>query len=340
MQDISDEFFMLQALTLAAKGGRAVMPNPMVGAVLVHQGEIIGAGYHYKYGEAHAEVVAIASVEDPSLLSKSTLYVTLEPCCHHGKTPPCTELIIKSKIPHVVFSSKDPFHLVQGGGEKALRDAGVRIDKGIFLKDAITLNKRFFVAHSKKRPYIILKWAQTKDGFIARDKDSSTWISSESARKLVHQWRAEECGILVGYNTARVDDPHLTVRLVEGKNPTRIVVDRDSTLPRSLNLFNKEAETIVIDSLSDKALSILHDRGILSLIVEGGAKTLNELLSRGLWDEARVFSSPQEFTHGLAAPQITKESTHTEVIGNDTLRYYENFTLSEIIASHEVTLYE
>jgi diaminohydroxyphosphoribosylaminopyrimidine deaminase/5-amino-6-(5-phosphoribosylamino)uracil reductase len=337
----SDYQFMLRALTLASKGGRSVMPNPFVGAVIVHNGVIIGEGFHKVCGEAHAEVEAVRSVQNPAFLSESTLYVTLEPCAHFGRTPPCTTLILESQIPRVVIGCRDPFPRVDGKGIQILEQAGVSVQVGVLEDECLALNKRFITAHQKKRPFIILKWAETSDGFIARADGSSKWISSEASRTLVHQWRAEEMSILVGSTTAVCDDPHLTVRHTPGQNPLRLVIDRTRSLPPSLHLFDVEAATWIFNegvdecdgknrfikcdfskSIIAQILAALHAEGILSIIVEGGSRTIASFLNEGLWDEARVFRAPVTFHSGIAAPSMNCEPFEVEASGVDQLVYY------------------
>lgn len=332
---------MRHALELAKKGMGFVAPNPMVGCVIVHGGEIIAEGYHERFGEAHAEPNAIKQVSD-ELLQKSTLYVTLEPCNHFGKTPPCSDLIISKKIPRVIVGCLDPNPIVASKGIKKLHDAGIDIEYGILEKECRELNKRFFCFQEKKRPYIILKWAQTQDGFISKfpvpENKEENWISSPASKQLVHQWRSEEQAILVGYNTALSDNPQLTTRLVNGNNPTRIVIDKHLKLPPHLNIFNKEAKTIVFNEVMDSINSNIHyikiDTGnllneilhqcylhnISSIIIEGGAKTLNHFISQNLWDEARIFVNPHlHFRAGIAAPEIEIHSIQSQPVGTDLL---------------------
>ncbi len=338
-----DPRYMDRALQLAALGGRSVMPNPMVGAVLVYDAAIIGEGHHEAYGSSHAEVNAIRSVADRSKLSRATLYVTLEPCSHFGKTPPCADLIVESGIPAVVVGCRDPFPEVCGKGIERLRNAGVQVTEMIGHRECTLLNKRFVLAHRLERPYVILKWAQTSDGFIARSDGSSKWISCGESRTLTHQWRAQEMSILVGTATARVDDPNLTVRLVNGPNPVRVVIDASLSLPTHLNIFNREAETIVFNAHKEhrdehmswqkidfgqpivpQILSRLYERKLISLIVEGGAQTLRSFIDAGLWDEARVFVSPHQFGSGISAPKLPTQSSETHFSGDDTLMMYSH----------------
>lgn len=329
---------MQRALELAELGGRAVMPNPMVGAVIVCDGKIIGSGYHTKFGQAHAEVEAVRSVSDKELLSRSTLYVTLEPCNHFGKTPPCVDLILEHRIPHVVIATRDPFKEVNGKGIARLIEAGVKVEEGVLEKEAQELNKRFFTAHTLQRPYVILKWAETRDQFIARTDGSSKWISSEESRKLVHTWRSEEMAIMVGTNTASIDDPELTVRLVTGENPQRIVLDRECRLPKNLKLFDGSVSTLIFNAhINESAQNLefiktdlelknilkeLYSRNIISLFVEGGAKLLSSFLDLSLWDEARVFQSRETFGNGIKAPKLTERPVSQVMVGGDTLTIF------------------
>ncbi len=329
---------MDRALALAALGGRSVMPNPMVGAVLVSNGEIIGKGHHEFFGGPHAEVNAISHVVDRSKLSGATLYVTLEPCSHFGKTPPCADLIIESGISHVVVGCRDPFAEVSGTGTEKLLTAGVRVTEGVRHTESVLLNKRFILAHRLKRPYIILKWAQTSDGFIARSDGSSKWISCEASRSLTHEWRAYEMSILVGTTTARIDNPSLTVRDVKGRNPVRVVIDASLSLSPQSNLFSHESETIVFNAIKDEhhghiswrridfhrpvapqIVTDLYEHNFISLFIEGGAKTLQSFIDADLWDEARVFVNPQRFESGISAPKIPQLPDETLHSGDDTL---------------------
>lgn len=338
---------MQRALFLAQKGRFSTSPNPRVGAVIVHKNKIIGEGYHRQFGEAHAEPNAIDSVEDKSLLAESTLYVTLEPCSHHGKTPPCVDLILKHKIPEVYIASKDPFEKVNGSGIEKLREAGVIVKIGLLEKEALELNKRFFTFHQKKRPYIILKWAETADGFIGRLQSDpmkeDSWITSTESKQLVHLWRAEEDGILVGSNTALADHPQLDCREVFGKNPLRILIDENLDVPHSFAIFNKKAPTIVFNSIKDEQnehlrfikldfssseklltelLNHLHQNQIQSLIVEGGKQTLQAFIDQGLWDEIRQFKGEKCFKNGIPSPDFKGKLIYSENISGDDLKTY------------------
>ena len=249
----NEEFFMQRCIELASKAMGCASPNPMVGSVIVYNNKIIGEGYHEKYGSHHAEVNAINSVKDKSLLSKSTLYVNLEPCAHFGKTPPCSDLIIQNKIPEVVIGCVDTFSEVSGKGIERMRSVGIDVKVGVLENESRELNKRFFTFHEKKRPYIILKWAESKDGFIApKNQTKPFWMTSSESKKLAHKWRAEEDAILIGRITAEKDNPSLTVREVEGSNPIRIVIDKDLKLSADFNLFNNDAKTIIFNQLKSE----------------------------------------------------------------------------------------
>ena len=312
----------------------------MVGSVIVFKDKIIGEGYHEAYGSNHAEVNAINSVIDKSLLTKSTIYVNLEPCSHFGKTPPCSDLIIKHKIPKVVVGCIDTFSKVSGKGIKKMRNAGIEVVTGVLNKESRDLNKRFFTFHEKKRPYIILKWAESKDGFIAPiDQKEPFWMTSEESKKLVHIWRSEEDSILIGRITAEKDNPLLTVRKINGKNPTRIVIDRNLELPRNLNLFNSESDTIIFNekisnkltninyikinfkNLINNILTVLYELNIQSLIVEGGTKTLQSFIDKKLWDEARIFYTNTELSEGVCSPNIEGKITSSKEVNEDLLEY-------------------
>lgn len=335
-----DELFMKRAMELALLGVGQVSPNPRVGCVIVRNNIIIGEGWHQKYGEPHAEVNAINSVKDQIILKESTVYVNLEPCSHFGKTPPCADLLIRHNVKKVVIANRDNNPLVAGDGIKKLREAGVEVVTGVLEKEGRELNKRFFIMMEKKRPYIILKWAQTSDGFIAHKNYESKWISSEQSRQLVHQWRSEEDGVLVGTRTASHDNPSLTVRDWSGRNPTRIVIDRFLRLEKHLNLFDRKVNTLCYNVLKheehpnlvlarvdevDFIKNLVQDlfkRNIQSLLVEGGALTLQLFLDAGLWDEARVFSSLQTFKEGIDAPRFHGKRFASESIEADQLDFF------------------
>ena len=306
---------------LANKGLGNVSPNPMVGCVIVKSGKIIGEGYHKRYGGKHAEINAINNVKDKSELKGSSFYINLEPCSHHGKTPPCSDEIIKLKPKEVIISNQDQNPIVNGRGIKKLRNNGISVIENIKKKKGLDVNKRFFKNQLTGLPYIILKWAETEDGFLAKEDGSSKWISNELSRMLVHKWRAEEPGILIGVNTANIDNPSLNVRSWKGNNPIRIVLDPNQKLNNNTNLlsdkgtlmvYNKKAEKklnnkIFIKNKSFKLEDILKDilkKGIGSIIVEGGAKTLNSFIKEGMWDEARIFNSNKKFKRGIKAPKL------------------------------------
>jgi len=340
-QQLQDEKFMQRALQLAGLGRGSVSPNPMVGCVIVHGDMIIGEGWHRKYGGPHAEVNAIAEVANKDLLQQSTVYVSLEPCSHFGKTPPCADLLIKYRVRRVVVANVDPNPIVAGNGIARLRAAGIDVTEGIFRAEGRDLNRRFFVFMEQKRPYIILKWAQTSDGFIARENFDSKWISNAYSRMLVHRWRSEEDGIMVGTRTALQDDPQLNVRDWSGRNPVRIVVDRSLKLPANLKVFDGSSTTICynlkknqmssgvefvklpIENFIEEMLKDLYQRKIQSLIVEGGTQLLHAFLDARCWDEARVFYSSAMFGKGIAAPKMDGKPVQHQSIGGDTLRIYQ-----------------
>lgn len=336
-----DELFMKRALELATRGAGNVSPNPMVGCVIVHGDKIIAEGWHQKYGEAHAEVRAIQQVKDPSVLKESTLYVNLEPCSHFGKTPPCADLLIERQVKKVVVANLDSNPKVAGNGIKKLRASGAGVITGILEKEGRELNKRFFTAMEKQRPYVILKWAQTSDGFIARENYDSRWISNEYSRQLVHKWRAEEDAILVGTRTAMQDNPKLNVRDWSGRDPVRIVIDRFLRLSDRLHLFDQSQKTICYNLLKNEEHpnlirirleetnfldNLTHDlfkHNISSVIVEGGAFTLRSLIENDLWDEARVFIANKPFGKGIHAPLLSGNLIAEESVENDILQIYK-----------------
>ncbi len=317
---------MLRALQLAEIGRGQVSPNPMVGCVIVHNDQIIGEGWHQKYGSWHAEVNAVNSVQDQDKLSESTVYVTLEPCSHFGKTPPCADLLVKHQVKKVVICNDDPFPLVAGKGIEKLLNAGIEVEKGLLAEKGRELNARFFTYVEKKRPYLILKWAETIDGFIAGENYEAVKISNALSHKLAHKWRSEEDAIMVGTNTARYDNPKLNVREWQGaKNPIRIVVDRQLQLAQSLHLFDNTQETWILNELADKSeekntyikvefgesfienvLQELYQRKIQSVYVEGGTALLKSFIEADLFDEIRVFRSPHQLFKGIMAPSIPK----------------------------------
>jgi diaminohydroxyphosphoribosylaminopyrimidine deaminase/5-amino-6-(5-phosphoribosylamino)uracil reductase len=344
----SDELYMHRCLELAERGAGFVAPNPMVGAILIYEDRIIGEGYHMQYGKAHAEVNCINSVteEDHHLIALSTIYVSLEPCAHYGKTPPCADLIIAKKIQRVIVGCRDPFKQVDGKGIEKLVAAGIDVKVGVLEKECKELNKRFFTFHTHHRPYIVLKWAQTANKKIADNSDKRLLITNALTNKLVHKWRSEEAAILVGTNTALLDDPELSNRLWNGKSPVRLVVDMHLRLSSSLKVFNKQQPTIVFNLLqheiNESALSyyqvaedvsIVHQMlnacyqsNIQSILVEGGAKLLQSFIDEGLWDEAKIITNESlNVEQGLAAPELTHHhKAASENILNDRIDYYKN----------------
>lgn len=322
---VADEMYMRRALQLAAMGLGNVQPNPMVGCVIVYQDRIIGEGFHQKYGEAHAEINAIASVKEPSLLQQATLYVNLEPCSHYGKTPPCAEALIRLQIPKVVIACQDSNPQVAGKGIEMLQQAGIEVVLGVLEPEARFLNRRFFTFMEQHRPYIILKWAQTLDGFMDIDRSSgnhdSYWITNEALKFLSHRWRAQESAIAVGYRTVINDNPQLTTRLVSGKHPVRLIYDKDKTLPSNYHVFNDEAPTCRFSSLEEfKVLTFQHR--LLSVIIEGGKKTLELFIRENLWDEARVLTGNSYFGKGLQAPQLGMIPQKVEHYGDNTVAFF------------------
>lgn len=317
---------MLRALELAEIGRGKVSPNPMVGCVIVHNGQIIGEGWHQIYGSWHAEVNAVNSVKDKSKLLESTVYVTLEPCAHFGKTPPCADLLVQHRVKKVVICNDDPFPLVAGKGIEKLKNAGIEVERGLLAEKGRALNARFFTYVEKKRPYLILKWAETADGFIAGANYEAIKISKELSHKIAHKWRSEEDAIMVGTNTARYDNPKLNTREWKGtKNPIRIVVDKQLQLPQSLNLFDNTQETLIFNEITDKSedkntyikvefgdefidnvLNELYKRKIQSIYVEGGTALLQSFIDAQAFDEIRVFRSAKQLYKGIAAPRLPK----------------------------------
>ena len=337
-EQANDEFFMRRCLQLARLGAGTAAPNPMVGAVVVCDGAIIGEGYHHRCGEAHAEVNAIAAVKNPELLEKSTIYVSLEPCSHFGKTPPCADLIISKRIPNVVVGMVDPFGKVNGNGINKLRAAGCNVKVGVLEDECRQLNRAFITFHTKKRPYIILKWAESSDGFIdgVRGADNRpVWLTNEACRALVHRWRAESGAIMVGYNTALLDNPQLNVRAWTGPAPLRIVTDRALQLPNNLHLFDHSQPTWRLNTINNNGdgnvqnvllpwgdemlpalMQKLHEAQINQLIVEGGTRLLQSFIDAGLWDEARIFKGTAKLGGGVAAAKIEGTVKNEEMIGN------------------------
>ncbi|MFY7739893.1 MAG: bifunctional diaminohydroxyphosphoribosylaminopyrimidine deaminase/5-amino-6-(5-phosphoribosylamino)uracil reductase RibD [Flavobacterium sp.] len=328
--------YIKRCIELAKNGLGTTYPNPLVGSVIVYNNEIIGEGWHRKSGEPHAEVNAINSVKDKSLLSKSTIYVSLEPCSHFGKTPPCCDLIIANKIPNVVIGTIDPFAKVAGTGIKKLIEAGKNVTVGILEEECNNLNKRFFTFHNKKRPYIILKWAESQDGFIApltKEKKEPVWITNEFSRQLVHKWRSEEQAILVGTNTVIEDNPSLTSRDWSGNHPIRIVLDQNNRISKESHIFDNQVKSITItkeninfnDNIALEITDFLFNEGIQSVIIEGGRQTLQTFIDANIWDEARVFRGEIYFKSGTKAPTISGENSKKEKILNDELLTFFNY---------------
>lgn len=341
-----NEKYMKRCLKLAIRGLGKVAPNPMVGSLIVADNKIIGTGYHQQYGDAHAEVNAINSVLDKKLLKKATLYVNLEPCSHFGKTPPCADLIIKYKIPHVVIGCVDAFAKVNGQGIKKLKKAGIDVRVSVLRNECQIFNKNFFTYHEKKRPYIILKWAQTADHFIDAKRNidnvkKAIPISNQQDKIATHKLRSQIQAIMVGTNTALLDNPQLTVREVKGKNPLRIAIDRDLKIPKQFNLLDKSTPTVIFTAGSaiseynlefvkinfkknilPQILNELYKRKIQSVLIEGGAQLLNGFIKNNLWDEMRVFTANKKIKAGVKAPAINLGPTKVEKIGSGKLRTY------------------
>jgi diaminohydroxyphosphoribosylaminopyrimidine deaminase/5-amino-6-(5-phosphoribosylamino)uracil reductase len=329
------ETYIKRCLKIAKNGLSTTRPNPMVGAVVVYNDKIIGEGFTSPYGGNHAEVNAINSVEDKTLLSKSTIYVTLEPCSHFGKTPPCSDLIVKHKIPEVVIGCIDDNPEVSGKGIAKLEASGCKVTVGVLQSECKSHHKRFFTFHNKKRPYIILKWAETRDRFMApksKDEQKPIWITNTYSRQLVHKWRTEEQAILVGTNTVIKDNPSLTVRNWKGQHPIRVVLDREQKLSSDFNVFNNSAETIKITKrdidfnkpIATQIADVLFKENINSIIIEGGAKTLQTFIDENLWDEARVFIGNTEFKEGVIAPKFSGRLISESRIEEDILKIYMN----------------
>lgn len=342
---------MHRCIQLAKLGKGQVAPNPLVGAVIVHSDQIIGEGYHRRFGEAHAEVNAVNSVKDKSKLSEATIYVSLEPCAHYGKTPPCADLLIHHNFKKVVIGCTDTFDQVSGKGVEKLRNAGIEVEIGVLEEECRELNKHFFTFHEKKRPFVFLKWAETTNGFIDSKNTNDTvsgsstvgtvtWISVQEMKSLVHKWRSEHVAILVGRKTIESDNPSLNVRELTGRNPIRIVIDSEAQLKSDYSIFNKAADTIIINSVRsekkenveylklekinpENILMALFEKGIQSVFIEGGATTLQSFIDSGLWDEACNIIGQESFENGTKAPIIEREFT-SELYFGDTLKFYKN----------------
>lgn len=342
--------FINRCIQLAQNGLGRTYPNPVVGSVIVYDNVIIGEGWHKKAGEAHAEVNAVNSVKEKKLLSRSTIYVSLEPCSHYGKTPPCTNLIIDSGIKKVVIGTVDPFSEVAGKGIKKLMDAGCEVRVGVLEPQCRELNKRFFTFHTKQRPYIILKWAQSKDNFLAPLPQGNSvrkpvWITNSYSRQLVHKWRTQEQAIMVGTNTAVADNPKLDTRLWQGESPVRVVLDRKLRIPEASHLFDNTIKTLILtekpcserssknvifESLDFEGdipvqiCNILYRHKIQSVIIEGGRQTLQTFIDGGMWDEARIFTGKPDFKEGIMAPEISGTLKQETFIDEDRLKIYAN----------------
>lgn len=332
---------MKRCIELASKEIGNTYPNPLVGCVIVYENKIIGEGSHQAYGDKHAEVNAINSVNDKNILKDSTLYVNLEPCNHYGKTPPCTDIILKYKIKNVVIGSSDPNKMVEGGGIERLEANGCNVTYGVLENECNHLNKRFFTYHKQKRPYVILKWAESNDGFISPIKSEREvyWISGDKSKKLSHRWRSEEHSILVGVQTIIDDDPMLTTRLVDGKNPIRIILDPNCRIPLNSKVFSKDSKTIILSKTENNSiekniriinydkmefiLRSLYDLKLQSVIIEGGAKTIKNFLDHDSWDSIRIFKSNQNLKNGIKSPKIDISEFEKTIIGDDTLYEFE-----------------
>lgn len=342
---------MSRCVQLARNGLGRTYPNPIVGSVIVHDDRIIGEGWHQKAGQAHAEVNAVNSVKDKSLLSKSAIYVSLEPCSHYGKTPPCSNLIIDSGIKKVVIGTVDPFSEVSGRGIKKLFEAGCEVVVGVLEEACQDLNKRFFKFHTDNRPYIILKWAESKDGFLSPKSQEGqktrepVWITNKYSKQLVHKWRAEEQAIMVGTNTAVADNPMLNARMWKGSSPIRVVLDQNLRIPKDSHLFDGSIKTIVLcgkpssekpsenvifenlsfqENLVEQVCEVLYKHEIQSVIIEGGRQTLQTFIDSGTWDEARVFTGSIEFQEGIEAPKISGNLISKKAISSDKLNIYKH----------------
>ncbi|WP_173971694.1 bifunctional diaminohydroxyphosphoribosylaminopyrimidine deaminase/5-amino-6-(5-phosphoribosylamino)uracil reductase RibD [Flavobacterium bizetiae] len=343
------EKYIKRCIKLAENGFGTTYPNPMVGSVIVYENKIIGEGWHKKAGEPHAEVNAIRSVKDKSLLKKATIYVSLEPCSHFGKTPPCCDLIIEHQIPNVVVGTVDPNERVAGNGIKKLIAAGANVTVGVLEKECNELNKRFFTFHQQKRPYIILKWAETQDGFLSPEKEidqdrKPVWITNSYSRQLVHKWRSEEQAILVGTQTVIDDNPKLNTRDWSGNNPVRVVLDQNNRIPKDSFIFDNSVKTIVFtksetnlsaentnfevidfnQNTIPQILAVLHQNQIQSIIIEGGLQTLQSFIDQNIWDEARIFIGKTTFEKGTKAPVIQKKNPAKTYIQGDELLNIRN----------------
>ena len=337
------ELFMQRCFQLAQLGLGNVAPNPLVGSIVVHNNKIIGEGYHQQYGSAHAEVNAISSVKDKTLLKDATLYVNLEPCSHYGKTPPCADLIVSENIKQVVICNTDPNPLVAGKGIEKLKAAGIEVINGVLENEGWELNKRFFTFHTKKRPYIILKWAQSNDGYFTKKNNEQHWITGETVKKIVHRWRSEEQAILVGTQTVLTDNPELNNRYYTfEKQPTRVVIDKELKIPKHYKVYNNQIETLIFnkeiatieekttlvkipfENTLEEILAELYSRNIQSVIIEGGIITLNNFILQNIWDEARILTGIINFTEGIKAPTVNGTTIEKNNIGEDQLTIIKN----------------
>ncbi|MCL7987380.1 bifunctional diaminohydroxyphosphoribosylaminopyrimidine deaminase/5-amino-6-(5-phosphoribosylamino)uracil reductase RibD [Sphingobacterium sp. lm-10] len=340
---------MHRCLQLAEMGAGTVSPNPMVGAVVVHDQQIIGEGYTSPYGGPHAEVNAIREVianygeiDGERMLKSSTIYVSLEPCAHQGKTPPCADMLARYQLQKVVIACQDPFAKVNGAGIRKLKEAGIEVIVGVLEEEAQWVNRRFFTRLAQHRPYVILKWAQTKNGFFAPAEAEQRWISNAASKQLVHKWRAEEDAILVGTRTALVDNPSLTVREWTGRDPKRVVIDKNLAIAQDASVYSTDTDTFVFNALKtdwtnhikyielenfdlylpQNILYQLHLMDIQSIIIEGGAKTLQLFIDAGLWDEARIFTSDAQWQSGAFSPKFQGKKRQHLSVGSDALDIY------------------
>lgn len=341
-QNIIDEQFMARCIQIAQNGLGSTYPNPFVGSIIVHKGKIIGEGFTSKYGGPHAEVNAVNSVKDQSLLSECTLYVTLEPCSHFGKTPPCCDLVIAKNFKRVVIGTLDPFAEVNGQGYLRLLENGIDVTLGVLEKECIELNRRFITFHQEKRPYIILKWAQTQDGYMGHN-DVQKWITNRFSKQIVHQWRTEEQAILVGKKTALIDNPQLNTRYWHGKNPLRLSIDKFLAIPRNYHLYDQSVPTVIFNAIEDSEqdnlklikidfneniippiLDYLYQNNYQSLIVEGGSDTIQKFIDLNLWDEARILTSDTFWNEGILAPTVRGKRVNQHKVLNDYVTVIRN----------------
>jgi len=338
-----DEPYISRCLELASLGLGKIEPGALVGSVIVHKGKIISEGYYEKNGGNHAEINALNAIKDKSLLSDSSLYVSLEPCNHFGKTPPCTEAIIESGIKEVIICNLDSNPKVAGNGVKRLQEADIEVRYGILKQEGEYINRRFLHFHNFKKPYIILKWAESKDGYFAPNELIQKWITSEESKTLTHKWRTEEMAILVGRKTVQIDNPRLTARLWKGRHPLRLFIDRNLEISSMAHIYNNEASTWVFNSKKNESsdhlkfikldftkeilsqiISELYRQEIQSLIVEGGVQTIESFISADLWDEARIISGSEKWEDGRKAPQINGKLLSEDNIASDTLKVILN----------------